>query len=484
MGVTAPFEAWLTGWLARMEPGSGLPPDVDLAREWHVSYSSIRRVLERHAAEGRLVRVRGRGTFIPAPRGEGPPPDSVQCSSVKNLTDTIVRSISRGELKTGEPLPPRKILCRRFHLAGGTVRQAYAALERDGLVTRAGRRYWVGGFRALAQVPGRRVIYAFTTDRRGFQGVFESPHQRLAFRKMENELFRHGYTLHFEHWRNMGRCVRRWNRVRQFPLGLIFTGADGGVMEADEITGTVGSVRWRYARVLREPPPILIVTRASARKYAGVTFFSVTHGDTVAMRTLAGFLFRRGIRRADVFLAPRGRPQRRVVASMRLLAEIQHLDPEFQLRIVMRGVPDAERADTRRRFLDAYRLDHMSGVVSKYRAVTPEELERVFVFCDGDPARFRAHVSSGVWVFTTERHAVAALDWCKRHGVRVPGELEVISMESTDQYLERGMTVCEPDWESAGYMLAHALMEDIPIEKSGRGYLQTTARLVERLTTR
>ncbi len=47
-----------------------------------------------------------------------------------------------------------------------------------------------------------------------------------------------------------------------------------------------------------------------------------------------------------------------------------------------------------------------------------------------------------------------------------------------------GISSCAEDWETIGYMAAHAIIGDIPVAKTSKGYIRTDALLLERATTR
>jgi hypothetical protein len=46
------------------------------------------------------------------------------------------------------------------------------------------------------------------------------------------------------------------------------------------------------------------------------------------------------------------------------------------------------------------------------------------------------------------------------------------------------VSCCEVDSATLGYLMAHAIIGDIPIAKSRKGYTRCPVRIVERSTTR
>lgn len=54
--------------MSQMEPGDPLPPELELEKKFQVSRITVRRAVEELAAEGLLVRQRGKGTFLQRPK--------------------------------------------------------------------------------------------------------------------------------------------------------------------------------------------------------------------------------------------------------------------------------------------------------------------------------------------------------------------------------------------------------------------------------
>ncbi|MBN1671762.1 MAG: GntR family transcriptional regulator [Kiritimatiellae bacterium] len=485
MRATDPLQAWLDDWLRNAEPGARLPSDQALAAAWGVSHSTVRRLLRACAAAGRLVRIRGKGTFIPRTGPTSPPPVSYRASSVQSIVDWLTEAISAADLKVGDPLPANKIMCARFHVRSATVRQAYARLRQQDLATQVGKYWWVGHPDELARDPAKKAVVLFADRAYDLDRVFDTPELSALITAGETELLRQGYTLHFDYADNLEKQVRAWSRRKSWPHGLIFSGPRVGVLDPPDIDERHQRVASAYRARRRPLPPIVVLTNRAERRIGGVHLFSMSHAGTVVARTLARFLFLKGCRHATYFLGSGKRPEYGVLECARFLAEIDRLNPAFRLRIVARRTvvvrSPARLFDSAPPTVTPSVLERL---LTKYRAIPLSTLERNTALVSEFPAEYRNIRAGEALVFVAMADAADALQWCRTQAIDVPDQTQIVSLEHAARFLPRGITSCVPDWQTGGYALAHAIIGDIPLKKTRQGYLPFRARLLERLTTR
>ena len=187
--------------LRNLQPGDQLPFTRDLARTWAVSYSTASRLLSEYARAGKLLRIRGKGTFVPG-GNERVREMPRRRSSVQAVMDAVIQSIARGELKIGDPLPSTKQICLQFHVAPVTVARAYARLCTLGRITRIGRRYWVGDLGSSIRQQARGELWFFTSSGAHPADLLFSSHGLAPLVQGE----RPGGTGFRVHRRAPGRC--------------------------------------------------------------------------------------------------------------------------------------------------------------------------------------------------------------------------------------------------------------------------------------
>jgi len=67
--------------------------------------------------------------------------------------------------------------------------------------------------------------------------------------------------------------------------------------------------------------------------------------------------------------------------------------------------------------------------------------------------------------------------------IDVPRDVALIGLENDPSLYHHGLTRCDPDFESIGYLMAHALIGDFAVPTDRAGILPNRAYMVEKATT-
>lgn len=151
--------------------GTALPREVDLAAEYSVARTTMRRALAVLAEEGYIERRKRRGTVVvgaasarrahaASRREQRYAPDAMYLQIERMLEGKIKRS----ELKPGDALPAEEDVARTFGVSQPTVRRAYAHLAERGLIE-------LRPYRG-AQVSAPKVDQLYTSVLRSFDEEF------------------------------------------------------------------------------------------------------------------------------------------------------------------------------------------------------------------------------------------------------------------------------------------------------------------------
>jgi DNA-binding transcriptional regulator YhcF (GntR family) len=471
---------WATAALAAASPGARLPPDRAVARSLGVSQRTVASALRAMAVEGAIVRIHGSGSFAPG-QSAGPPLESPGAAA--RLRAEIQSAINRGVFQIAHPLPLLKYLAKRYRVSPRTVSAALAILHSDGAIVRAGRRSWVGSIERAGRIEGAADVTVVTRSREEARTLFSSGPYALAYRHAESLLSGAGLRVSVVTQDELAGCGRAWARGKQSPYGLIVARADVTVMR--EVVTQTGGLRRRGSM-----PPMVVDWDAPASDTVPGNARLLTRSSmsTTLARTLAHFAASRAgaYRRVVVFLRADDPHDLRnsclwsAGTALRLDAELRYAEPSITCHLVFLGkVARPYRASLE----SIVEPSIATRLLSKYAHTDVAAMAGHVAF---EPELERALRTSGrstLLAFRDTLQAQAARDWCAARGVRVPGDVGIIALDSDPRTYHLGISRCEPDWERTGFVIAHALIGDVDLERTRRGFLRQGARVVEKATT-
>lgn len=468
-------------------PGSRLPTDREVAERFGVSLRTVARVMGDLARKGLVRRVRGKGTFVPDAAAK-PTLDAEALVHTPQppLIEQVFGLICNGEYRRGEALPSVKYLSRRFHVAPATVVQAYRELCARRVVTKVGKTFWVGGFRALLRPRNGREVFFLVKNHETLERLFdEATFGGRAFRVLDDTLADAGCLVHYRFVSEFGWLFEQWGRSGRLPLGLV-------LVDGDEMT--LGDWPPELREIVRKQRlrEIAVVLDWAGGWAPGITraecVLSHSHTATVVSRALARFMTTGGFSATTFFVdtALLEYALGTLFDYLRTFSEAQHLQAGYPCALMVLGRSP--------QLFDRVPPAVADSLLGKYSPLPFAELRARHVDEADSPAQAFAHVwerdqhharrvAGPLWVFASDELATHALTWAQQRRIRVPRQLNLISLQSGTRYYSYGLSRCSPDWENAGYLMAHALLGDLPIPHSHRGYLDFPARIRENQTT-
>ncbi|MBD3240330.1 MAG: GntR family transcriptional regulator [Chitinivibrionales bacterium] len=477
------LEAWIEG----LRPGARLPTDTDLGRQWGASSRTIRRHMKRFEARGLVVRVQGRGTFrAPVQRGNAPEPAPPPASSRDRLTAQLTDAIARGEIKRGDPLPQTKYLKLQYGLSGKTILRAYSRLEQQGLAHRLGRRYYAGRLLPAVHPLQRHDVYLVTPEASDFDRIFDGDLMAPAYVAFERTLRSLGLILEYETRHRLSELVHECAHGDRIAAGVVLWNFDGeSYPHIEKLFGPlVTHCPAPRLSLLLDTVTMGPITRAPRH----VDIVSRGNIMTTQARAVADFVLQRGRRpaalvySADSIHERRGRWflrfQKVAFELFQRTGEIVRsyiVDPHGSLSaewiVETIAKPEqwfyeylAEKLAQPRIRSTAF-IEESLAIVKDYREVASRSgPEPLLIFPLDDTAREASRC------FSESR-------------LEIPGDIWLLTLEGQPRNLPLGLSACAPDWETAGYLMAHAIVGDMPLKRTRRGFLRVPCPVVERLTT-
>jgi hypothetical protein len=172
-----------------------------------------------------------------------------------------------------------------------------------------------------------------------------------------------------------------------------------------------------------------------------------------------------------------------VLKSIRIYNEIREINPGIRFRVVVRPKPrSGGKAEFFERVYDYRAPPLISQRLSKYESTDFRKFEEMVhiekeIGLESCPNRGKTLV-----VFAETAQGFAFLQYCRRTRKRVPSEIGIVCLGDDPRYLHHNISCCIPDWETNGYLMAHALMGDIPVAKTGKGFVRPQALFLDRGT--
>jgi DNA-binding transcriptional regulator YhcF (GntR family) len=478
---------WVEEQLRARKPGYRFPSDSELAASFSVSPRTVERLLKKYRQSGQLLRIRGKGTFMPggAELKERAPQEAK--SSSEAIVDVMRDAICSGSLMRGDSLPQVKYISRKFKTSAATVSRAYRQLESMGYVAKVGKTFWVGAFDTIVRQKPHMDVYLFKYDSLDFSDIFTTDMLAPAYRKMERELTGSGYILRFESTANLSHILQRYVRERRAPYGIIlykirpeaFLELYPGIKSFYETMRNTRDIRlpvlldWELGGIFERIP-------------RRVQIFSRGHISTSTAKAIGRYLVGSKYSHATFFIDLTRRFWYIPAESAMLKAwlETRNLNRSIQLGFV---VLDKDCTQTGKEYADEFSVrqkPHIERNILKYDDVSYDDFAHSVSVCQSIEQALKQNRSSNLWLFSNAEHAAIAFEYCERNSKKIPHDIAIISLENDPCCYHRGISYCDVDWDKIGYQMAHIITGTLSVAKTTKGFIRTEARVVERLTTR
>jgi DNA-binding transcriptional regulator YhcF (GntR family) len=470
---------WLEQQIAGGSPGMQLPVDAKLQKAFALSRSTVRRVMSEFARQGKIVRIKGEGNFVPG--GIDTSRLAAKKSAPQRIMSEVTTCIARGEMKIGQPLPQITAFSRKFNTSARNVSAAYSLLCDKGLASRAGSAYMVGSVKDVLTAGIRDYVYFVLHRFSDLETLYKHHEAEWALKKLELELLEYNHRVLYTTYERLDDELRLWRRENRCPRGLVLFGSDEGLvsrMDFSAIKPSIARLRnaFKFSKI-----PVLCIAKDFICKEKGFLFYSMPHMITTVRRKLAHYITSRGIANAIIAVnEKRCAPGRSLTDAFRIVPEIDNFSPAVKVRLLVRPISRTIGTATSllRALYAIHPPEHHLLRMSKYRPWSQREFESLFATTNDITAYLKRDSLADCVVFNDEQTALevlnaGALQTKKR-------TIKAIGLENSAGYAARNLTCCIPDWETTGYLLAHALIGDIPVARSSRGFIDCSARVIER----
>ncbi len=482
------FHQWVAAKLDACANGEKLPVDTELSRMSGLSLRTVRRVMRSLREKGTVVRVPGKGTFkapldTDSPLEPHPPPPS----SAERLERYLTTAIHRGELKRGEKLPQIKYLRLQFHVSDKTVSSVYRTLERRHLIHRIGRSWFAGTLQLSVDREALGEVYVVADNDEGLHRIYRDTRMAAAYVRFEREMRAYGAVVRYITLNELPQRIQSWQQQDRFPIGVVLYAFNGEqYMELRTLLAplTKGPIPPTTllldlvvpAPLKKVPPEILALARGAItneQARAAAAYIEKRTDINQVCLVYDGY---------DLD----GKSPLWIVRFLKFSTAVQTRtgQPVPLVFVSGNGTLDMERihADILRSHTGYFRyLDEQFG---KSLGRTEESIREHFEVCENYTALAETFGRRTLWLCTTDHAAVSALEEIANTPLSVPDDIELLTLESSVEHLAHGLSACAPDWDRIGYLMAHGIIRDFPIEKTHRRFIKLSCDTSLRLTTK
>jgi hypothetical protein len=447
--------------------------------------------------EGLIVRKAGKRT-CKTHRIKHSAPETIPAANIKNsskqLAHHLSESICKGIFRKGQALPQIKFTCLSYHVSSITVSKAYRILEERGFISKVGKQFWVGGFTPWTIASRIKKAILFTRTHKETSDVYCSRPIALSFRAMETELRSCGISLEYAVLDELKNKIDTWRLEKSYPAGLIFYG-----LYSAEYSAVIPQIS---PLVMTSPNPKFTVLIDLVSIDGDTTIPPQLHAilngniNTSQARSLALYAARE-LRRDVVIILNASAIRKNLISNFlryyKYILEIRSSAEKF-INVRFAIIADGDLLTKEELFslieknstpFDGKKwLDYLRGKYFRAHTEYPDGTSlNLTEFCTGYNDILTHYGTNVLWVCASDAIAINAIEALKLTKTRIPEDIAIITLENDPQNIHLGISACSPDWDRLGYLMAHAIVNDFPIKRSGRGFLRVPVPIIHRQTT-
>jgi len=487
MKQTDLFRKWIRQQLVIKNPGDRLPTELQLAKEFLISRITVNRIISLFVKQGAITRVQGKGMFIPFK--ENPSPLQIPRSprpTSQIIFDAVVQSISSGEFKIGTPLPAIKLMSYQFKVSYASVVKAYQKLVHEENVIKVGKTFFVGSLKEAVSLRSNREVYIFRYKSDDFSYLYKSD-LKYAYQKMEMELHANGFFLRYASSEKWEELSRSWIKTQDFPAGIMFS-----EINADKFNEYPKEFANDIIAFRENCPPLLLDLRTAQYNKELGKVHQLTRGHmlTTSSRAMVEYITASGFDEIIFFMNESNYIwsfESNSLPLVRIFWMLKELKSLIKVRYVLKPYASHKKHLT---YLRNFKIEdqHKKASLNQFGKVdhiSSKNIAAETTISQDFSAKFPEYCNkNSLWIFSSDSEAAEAISWLRSKNFKIPEDISIMGLENDPRYFHLGLSSCGPDWDTIGYLMAHSLIGDIPIAKTGKGFIKTKSDVIKKLTTR
>ncbi len=483
----------------RSNPGARLPSIAALAKEFNVAKETMSKAIRVLVSRGIVRSIRGKGIQVTEQLLKESGVKIEDQSSEKRLFSKIKAAIEDGTYQVGSSLPKQDFFLLSENVGYNTIGAAYKLLSNEKLIHKQGRRWIVGPIRkkesphVFSRKSDAPAILIITPWEFSMHGFFTSVHTIPFITVLGTELLRFGFKQHHlaMNHRPIGSMdvESRLSETRALirSLGSRYKGAlvhHGFVFESQHFSDLDA---WIPELCSFKKPVVFFDSTGTShhvsRKRYGLRdtlfrpYFDEYGAIEAALQTLVSLGHRtigapRVPTRGDRWMRQRISRTEEIAARMKERPEIvtaEIIEEFWHRKIIKRSGPSSE-------FTERLARD----IREQHGDISPNPCDLRDALFSHTPS-LASLLGNGVTAVLAPGDYIAYefYQWLLTAGFRIPKDISLVSFDNSPESATRPVATIDFGFGRLGYLAAHLLIDDIPIQTGRYGEIPGPVSLVD-----